>query len=86
MHICDYPPCVNPSHLKLGSNDENVNDMVGKRRHTFGERNPQAKLTEDDVRTIRSSSMSVSDLAERFGVNKLTINGVIARRSWKHVL
>lgn len=85
MHTCDFPPCVNPKHLRLGSNDENVEDMVAKLRHTYGERNPQAKLTENDVLVIRSSPATASELAQQFGVTRGTINGVLAGRSWRHV-
>lgn len=32
MHTCDNPPCVNPSHLRVGTQLENVRDMHAKRR------------------------------------------------------
>ncbi|MEQ6899281.1 HNH endonuclease signature motif containing protein [Microbacterium sp. KR10-403] len=33
LHRCDNPPCCDPSHLFLGTQAENVDDMVSKRRH-----------------------------------------------------
>lgn len=85
LHRCDNPLCVNPRHLRLGSNDDNIADMVGKWRHTYGERNPRARLTEDAVREIRTSGLSRDELAAKFAVTTGTINDVLARRSWKHV-
>lgn len=85
LHTCDNPLCVNPRHLVAGTNDDNVCDMVSKRRHTFGERNPRAVLTEEAVADIRASALDRGALAEKYGVGRGTINDVIAHRAWAHV-
>jgi len=60
-------------------------DRKGRRVTLRGEQTKMAVLTEDAVRFIRSSSMRVDDLAERFGVNPQCIYKVRQRIRWKHV-
>ena len=50
-----------------------------------GEKSPQAKLTEDDVRAIRASGETRHQLAARFGVTRATIGMVLRRDTWKHL-
>lgn len=56
LHRCDTPLCVNPDHLFLGNDQDNKNDSVAKNRHSKGERQGLAKLTDEKVRQIRSSN------------------------------
>ena len=101
LHSCDNPPCCNPAHLRWGTNLENHTDAKLRNRkakglkngsHTVPEQrrvgvtNGRAKLTDDAVRAIRSSSARQVDLAAFFGVSKSMISAVIRRKNWKHVL
>lgn len=88
-HKCDNPKCVNPSHLFLGTNQDNVTDMVSKDRHTRGERNGCAKLSETDVREIRCLSekgLSSTRLAFMYQMSDAQILRIIRRERWQHVL
>ncbi len=83
-HTCDNPSCVNPHHLLLGTQQENVMDMILRNRRVYktGETHHKAKLTKDQVASIRSSAESSRALALRYGVNKSTVNRVKNKTLW----
>lgn len=89
LHKCDNPPCVRPDHLFLGTGLDNTRDASRKYRLHPGERNWSAKLTEDQVKQIRSKQINgridVLKLALEFGCSPLTINDIITRRTWRHI-
>jgi hypothetical protein len=89
MHTCDNPACVNPKHLRIGTVSDNQKDMACKHRSgNMGERSPQAKLSDEKVRSIRSRAAngeSNAALAREFGVTRVVIRGVVRRARWSHV-
>jgi hypothetical protein len=89
LHECDNPICVRPQHLFIGVHQDNVDDMVQKERHPHGEAHGMHKLTEDQVREIRSryegGGISTTKLAEEYGLNQKTVWEIIHRILWKHV-
>jgi hypothetical protein len=82
LHTCDVPNCINPEHLFLGTNADNVADMVAKGRHRG---HPRCILTENDVIDIRASSERTGVLAKRYGMVPSSIRGVRNGRKWPHV-
>lgn len=85
LHDCDNPPCCNPDHLFLGTSDDNVADMVAKRRHRFGVRHHKAKLSDDEVRAIRSDPRMQIDIADEYGVTQGLIGMIKRGEIWTHV-
>lgn len=85
LHQCDNPPCCNPTHLFLGTHQDNVDDKVRKSRHTFGERHPRSKLSDADILAIRASGATQTALAEIYGVSQSVISGIQAGTRWAHV-
>lgn len=91
-HNCpggDNPRCVNPAHLWLGTQADNIADQVAKGRAAKGEGHGMSKLTSDQVRAIRAryaeGGVTYDNLARTYGVDPTTIGMVIRRRVWKHV-
>jgi hypothetical protein len=63
-HTCDNPNCVNPRHLVAGTKKDNTADMISR-----GRTNPKRKMTDDQVRTIKSASGTTRAIAAQFGVS-----------------
>lgn len=88
LHRCDNPPCVNPTHLFLGTTSDNMNDKVAKGRQPRGHEIGVAKLTESDVvrvRELKAQGMQQKAIAKLFGVCEDTISSIVLRKKWKHV-
>ncbi len=89
MHLCDNPSCVRPSHLRLGTQTENMRDAARKGRVVRvqdwrGSRNPKSKLSDHQRENIarRSTAGEASrDLAREFGVSQVRVGQI--RRGWK---
>jgi hypothetical protein len=89
-HKCDVPTCVNPDHLFLGAQAENMADMRRKGRGSKwpgkrGEASSSSKLTEHEVQKIRSSKLKGIELAKMFGVSTTNISAIKSRKIWRHI-
>lgn len=82
-HSCDNPPCVNPAHLKVGTQGDNVRDMVERGRHGRG----MAKLTWAEVRAIRTihatGLVRQDSIAWGFDVGPATISEIVNNKAWR---
>lgn len=82
-HKCDNRKCCNPSHLFLGTIADNLRDMRDKKRHLFGERAPQAKLTDAQVEEIRTryaqGGIMQKDLAVEYRISRAQLSRIILR-------
>ena len=89
LHHCDNPPCVNPAHLFLGTQRDNIKDMEKKGRRRWGnlsgDRAPWAKLSSDDVLAIRSrlAGGEVQEvLANEYSVAQSTVSKIKLGYRW----
>jgi hypothetical protein len=89
-HRCDNRLCVNPEHLFLGSNADNIADRDKKGRQVTlrGAKNVNAKLTDADVIEIRAmfeSGAMLREVSERFSISKANASDIKRGRIWAHV-
>jgi hypothetical protein len=84
-HKCDVRACVNPQHLFLGTQLENIRDRTAKGRGAdfTGEKSSTAKLKPSDLEAIRRSTLSLSQIAHEYGVVKQTIANIKNGKTWK---
>jgi hypothetical protein len=87
LHRCDNPKCIEPDHLFIGTQADNVADMVSKGRQATlkGERNGQARLTESEVREIHASMARSPVIAAYYGISVPLIERIKGGKSWKHL-
>lgn len=92
-HKCDNPPCVNPEHLYLGTQSDNIRESVKKRRHSTchykGENNPGAKITKEIIMEIRNSyiprKITQQFLAHKFNLTQSYVSEILSRKVWSHI-
>lgn len=88
-HTCDNPHCVNPHHLILGTQKQNIDDAVIRNRMPKGEQVPFAKLTEVEVIEILQIAPTWSgswrSLALKYSISYNTLKHLLNRVTWKHL-
>lgn len=79
--------CVNPKHLRWATAAENAADKVSHGTIPRGNKHGRAKLSEGDVRTIRSliGTALQKDIAAMFGVEQSSISNIRRGRNWGHL-
>lgn len=84
LHKCDTRICVNPDHLFLGTQADNIKDMhqKGRARRQDGKFNPQAKLDIEKVKEIRASIAPQRQVANLYGVSQTLISRIKRGYGW----
>jgi len=93
LHKCDNRQCINPDHLFLGTQTDNMRDMTAKGRGKVipqpGASNPMARLSEASAASAlaryRAGGISQHALARDYGVAVMTINRLVRGQTWKHL-
>jgi len=89
LHSCDNPSCVNPKHLFVGTQQDNMQDMLKKGRQFYpkGENAGMSKLTKNQINKIRelykTGKYFQKDLANKYGISQTNVSCIILNKSWK---
>lgn len=89
-HSCDNPACINPQHLFVGTQKENMRDAFRKGRiDRSGTSNGRAKLTVDAVKCIRAAYarglVTQRQLAIKWTVSRAAIAKIVRAENWRTV-
>lgn len=89
-HQCDNPPCCNPGHLLVGTQADNMQDMLsrGRGNPSKGTEIWTAKLSEDDVLEVRrlaASGWPIARIREVFPIKHTALMYAATGRTWKHL-
>lgn len=86
-HKCNNPGCINPAHLRAGTPHDNAIDRMlsGRGGDLRGTNNGRAKLTDAQVKEIRSSPLSGSEVAKLFGISKVMACRIRRGEAWNHI-
>jgi HNH endonuclease len=85
LHACDNPPCVRPTHLSVGTTEENVADRHSKGRTAHGEQMPQTKVNADQQKEICDlyalGTYTQQRIADMFGVSQGCVSRITLLRA-----
>lgn len=84
LHKCDTPACVNPSHLFIGTQADNIKDCMekGRRGSQKGADNSGSKLTPEQVAAIRMDARLYRYIAADYGIHPATVGRIKSRKRW----
>jgi hypothetical protein len=90
-HKCDNPKCINPEHLFLGTQKDNMKDMAKKGRSMWGEKHRSAKLKKEQVIEIKNKLKNykyglVHKIAKEYGISDREISSIKNNKKWKKIL
>lgn len=84
-HSCDNPPCCNPSHLRFGTRQSNVDEMYARGRASVGERHHGARLTAaqvQEMRERRANGAIQKLLAADYGISEAYVSEIVNGLAW----
>lgn len=90
-HKCDNKPCVRPTHLFVGTQLDNLADMIKKGRagKAIGTQHGMSKLSEKDVldilRKYATGKWTQQELGDLYGVGNMQVSRIVRGERWAHL-
>jgi DNA-binding transcriptional regulator YiaG len=72
-------------NLRYDTRKANIHDKKAHGTQNHGSTHPLAKFFDDDIRFIRKCGLTTKELAEKYSVNRSTIQRIRSGRSWEHL-
>jgi len=87
-HKCDNTNCVNPEHMELGTQLDNIKDTVERGRTTRGEKNPASKINAQIAKEIRElqGKLSIEKVSEKFNISVTQVWRIWTCENWKEAI
>ena len=87
LHKCDNPACVNPDHLYLGNDKDNMRDKIERNRHPKGSKSVLSKINESDVfniKKMRKESKKLHEIANKYKISEGNVSLICNNKTWRH--
>lgn len=88
LHNCptgDNPRCVNPDHLFLGTQHDNILDSIRKGRYSAWGKQKLNAAQVLEIRALSAKGVPQHVIAAKFGVRRHSVSAIVTRKSWRHV-